>query len=235
MSLISDITAVGGFLVGAFEQLVNAAGQRLPIDVLPLPVGPVGDVIDPRGENQRMGADVVDDIIDALTGTRRQLDPQVARAQRPLLVAARIEGSAPGGTTTLEFDADAPGCDWAVKERAGAIVAVYVDGRYHSSVIVQRERTGGYAVTLGPLPPGLHDVELRAATDLVAPGVALPTAGALRAKQVTGEQAQIDAHAPVIELYNTNPGSLRSASANGVPVLMIPAVTRHADGPKTIE
>ncbi|MCW2972047.1 MAG: hypothetical protein JWN72_320 [Thermoleophilia bacterium] len=235
MSLISDITAVGGFLIGAFEQLVNAAGQRVPVDILPLPVGPVGDLIDPRGANQRMGADVVDDVIDALTGTKHQLDPQAARARRPLLATARIAGSSAGGTTTLEFDADAPGCDWAVQERAAAIVAVYVDGRYHSSVIVQHERTGAYGVTLGPLAPGLHDVELRAATDLVDPAVALPTVGALRAKQLTGEQAQIDAHAPVVELYNTNPGSLRSASANGVPVLMLPAVTRHADGSKTIE
>jgi len=235
MSLIDDIGAAGGFVVGAVKQLLNAAGQRVPVDVMPLPVGPVGDLLDPRGDSQRAGADVMDDVIDALTGTRHQLDPQAARARRPLLATGRVSGSEPGGATSIHFAADAPGCDWSVAERAGQIVAVYVDGRYHSSVVVQRERTGGYTVNLGELAAGLHEVELRAASDLVAPGLPLPTVGALTAQQLTGEQAWIDAHAPVIEMYNTNPGSLRSASANGVPVLMVPAVTRHPDGSKTVE
>ncbi|MCW2950175.1 MAG: hypothetical protein JWN41_1188 [Thermoleophilia bacterium] len=234
MSLVDDIRAVGGFFVGAAEQLINAAGQRIPIDVLPLPIGPVGDLFDPTTVDRRIGADVVDAVIDALLGTKHQVSPQQARAARPLLATAQVAGSSEG-TTSVAFDADAPGCDWADQQRAGSIVAVYVDGRYHSSVVVQHERTGGYTVNLGSLAVGSHAVELRAATDLVDARVAQPTVGNLRAVHLTGEQAWIDAHAPLIEMSNTDPGSARSANANGVPVLMIPAITRHADGSKTIE
>ena len=235
MTLGSDIGAVGGFFVGTFQGLVNALGQRVPIDVMPLPVGPVGDVLDPRNEDQRIGARVMEDFVDGLLGTRHQVSPQAARATRPLLATARIEGAGPAGVTSLRFDADAPGCDWAIASRAAAVVAVYVDGRYHSSVVVQHERTGGYAINLGALPAGQHEVELRAATDLVGPAVALPTVAGVRAEQLTGEQAWIDAHAPIVEMMSTDPGAARSVATHGAPVLMIPAVTRHPDGSKTVE
>jgi hypothetical protein len=163
------------------------------------------------------------------------VSPQVARGSRPLLATGHIVGSGPNGVTSLRFDADAPGCDWGDASRAAAVVAIYVDGRYHSSVVVQHERTGGYEINLGPLAAGSHDVELRAATDLVAPGIALPTVGRLRAEQLTGEPAWINAHAPIVELMATDPGGARSAAVHGAPVMMIPAVTRHADGSKTVE
>ncbi|MCW2926535.1 MAG: hypothetical protein JWM86_503 [Thermoleophilia bacterium] len=220
----------GGVLIGALEQLINELTARLRIPLIPLLTVPTGDVLEPQGADQRAGADAVQRVIDRLT-SRADVDPQRARATRPLLAATAIEVAA-GGATHLVFDAVAPGADWARAGQTCAFVAVYVDGRYHSTAVVLGERSEGYEVNLAGLPAGRHDIELRAATD-AAPVAA--RVSQLRTRVVEGEQALVDRLAPVIELRDVDRGAGNSVAANDAPLLLVPSITRNADATRTIE
>jgi hypothetical protein len=112
------------------------------------------------------------------------------------------------------------------------MVAVYVDGRYLSNVVVLGERPGGYEVNLGALPAGPHQVELRAATEL-APMTA--RVGAMRSREVTGEAALVDRLAPILEMRDTDPTGRNSISHSDTPLVLMPSIARNADGTRTIE
>jgi hypothetical protein len=94
------------------------------------------------------------------------------------------------------------------------------------------ERTSAIDVNLGTLPAGVHQVVLRAALDVVA---VHPRVGEVRATTITGDAALADRLAPMIELRDTDrtPGS--SVARSDVPLVLVPAVTRHPDGRRTIE
>ena len=222
----------GGFVVGAIQQLINELTGRVRLPIEALSNAPTGDVLEPRGDEQRRGADAIERIVDGLTGGRRDVDPQAARGARPLLATARVQGTGAGGVTRLTFDADAPTADFMVGGRESAMVAIYVDGRYHSSAIVFGERRGAIEVNLGSLPAGPHVVELRAATD-VAPVRA--RVGTVRATTIAGDAALADRFAPVIELRDTDRSSRSSVARSDVPLVVVPAITRNADGTRTIE
>jgi hypothetical protein len=222
----------GGFVIGALQQLINELTARLRVPGAPVLDVPTGDVLEPRGDSQRSGANAVESIFDVLSGGRRDIDPQAARERRQLLKTVTVAGGGAGSVTRISIDADAPNADFGVSGRESAMVAIYVDGQYHSTAIVFGERHGAIDVNLGTLPPGHHQVELRAALDVVA---VQPRVGEVRARTLTGEAALFDRIAPVLELRDTDrtPGS--SVARSDVPLVLIPAVTRHADGSRTVE
>ncbi|MCW2925252.1 MAG: hypothetical protein JWM98_2656, partial [Thermoleophilia bacterium] len=163
---------------------------------------------------------------------RRDIDPQAARAVRPLLAQHALPGHADGAPTVLHVEADAPGADWGTPGRECAMVALYVDGAYHSTVIVMGERTGGYDVNLGVLGPGAHTVELRAATD-IAPVTA--RVGAVTARAEHGDRALLDAHAPVLEMRDVDRSARSSVGGSDAPMLLVPAETRLPNGNRLVE
>jgi hypothetical protein len=112
------------------------------------------------------------------------------------------------------------------------MVAVYVDGRYHSSVVVLGERDAHYEVNLGSLPRGSHQVELRGCTD-VAPVQA--RVGTVGVRTVTGDQALVDRLAPIIEQRDLDRGAGSSITHSDTLMVLVPAVTHNADGTRTIE
>jgi len=240
---------------GALHELVNVITSSVALPIGKLPDAPPGEIFEPVGSDARAGADLVDTIIRTLTVASAPLDPQLARASRPLLatVAAEIPvpaptavtagattapGTGPGTVTThLHFTATATGNDWGATDRESALVAVYVDGHYQSTVIVMEERSGGYTVNLGILPPGSHAIELRSANDVAGSKAAPAQVSDVSLQTVTGAQAEIDAHAPIIELrgpkiaHGSQPATSSSTDA---PLVLVPVVTQLADGTRTI-
>lgn len=230
MSTTIRASQLFGGTIGAFQQLVNELTARVSVPIGPIPDAPPGDVLEVRGTAQREGADTVEWLIDQIVG-RRRIDPQLARSTRPLLAQATITTGAPGTLTRLVVRATAPGADWGASGRESAMVAVYVNGQYRSTIIVQSERSEPFEVALGELPAGAHRVELRAATD-VAPVAAVVQDVAVRS--IDGEQALIERHAPVLELRDSDAGARISSASNDAPLLLVPVLTRHADGSRTI-
>lgn len=217
--------------VGALQQLVNELLARVSTPIGPLPDVPPGDVFEPAAGAGRDAAAAVERFVDRLS-PRSDVDPQAARLQRPLLLETTIAGTGSGASTRLTIDASAPGAAWGRPGREAAMLAVYVNGRYHSTVIVHGERSGPYEVNLGALPAGRHRIELRAALD--AAPVRAVVAGA-RAGETSGEQALVDRHAPIVELRDVDPSARNSVARSDAPMLVVPAITRHADGSRTIE
>ena len=235
MSFATDIARTGGMLVGAISQVINSITDRIVLPVPILPAVPVGDVLETSGDAAHAGADAVERIVDAIRGTHRT-DENAARTGRRLLAEGRLEVPARADSATvIRFRAHpAAGTDWGARSRESARVAVYVDGRYHSTVTVFAERTSEYAINLAGLPAGSHAIELRDATNAVH-----GTAGALRvegmrADRIDGDAALVQRHAPIIELRDQDRGSAHSGAYTDAPLLLVPAVTRHADGSRTI-
>ncbi len=223
-------------LVGAISPVINSITDRIVLPVPVLPPVPVGDVLEPGGEAARAGADAIERIVDALCGTHR-LDENAVRATRRVLATGRVDvAGRADSATVVRFRAHVPaGTDWGTTSRESARVAVYVDGRYHSTVTVLAERRGEYGVNLTGLPAGVHKVELRDATDAAhGAGVGALVVEGLRAERIDGDAALVQRHAPIVELRDQDRGRSHSAAYTDVPLLLVPAVTRHADGSRTI-
>lgn len=232
MSLITNIGRIGDVLFGAAGQLVNSVTQRVTLPIPVLPPAPIGDVLELAGADARRGADLVERAVEALFGGPGRVDADAMRLQRPLLATTTITSS--GGHQRLHFAASADASDWGVAGRESGRIAVYVDGRYWSSVIVMSERTGGYAVDLGALASGPHVVELRAPVDVTGPGAPTVRAGLLRPETLTGTAALVARHAPILELRDVDRSARHSTSRSDAPLLVVPAVTENADGTTTI-
>lgn len=221
--------------IGAIQQSLNELLARVVLGVRALPPVPVGDVVDPRRGAARDAADGLELLLDELTG-RTVHDPRLLRTTLPLLAAVDVEiddaQHRAGSTARVVVDARAPGASWGRAGRESAFVAVYVDGRYHSTIVVLAERSEPYEVNLGALGPGRHRVELRA--DTTSAPVA-PVVRVASARVVDGELALVDRHAPVLVLRDTDPGGRDSTSRSDAPLLLTPALTRHPDGSRTIE
>jgi hypothetical protein len=231
MSATARTSSLLGGVVGVLEQLANELLSRVAVQVGPLPDVPVGDVVDVRRGAARDAADAVEVLLDALSG-RRDVDPQAARASRPLLASADVQGPPAGSTLRLRVAATAPDADWQAAGREGAMVAVYLDGRYHSTILVNGERDEPYEVNLGPLAPGAHRVELRAATD-VAPVAA--AVASVQPRVVTGDEALVDRLQPVVAMRDVDSGPRASSARSDAPLLLAAAITANADGTRTIE
>lgn len=235
MSFVTDIERAGGVLVGAISQVINSITGSILLPVPVLPPAPVGDVLEPGSDAARAGADAVERLVDALRGTHRT-DENAARRARRLLAEGRISVPARlDSATVIHFDAHAPaGTDWGSRAHESARVAVYVDGRYHSTVTVLAERGADYAVNLAGVPAGAHAIELRDATDGAHGRAGALQVDGLRAEQLDGDAALVQRYAPIIELRDQDNGASHSAAYSDAPLLLVPAVTRHADGSRTI-
>lgn len=233
MSLITNVGRFGSVLLGAAGQLVNSVTQRVTLPIPILPPAPIGDIFEPRGADARRGADLIERAVERIFGGGPgHVDANAVRLQRPLLATTTITSD--GGFQRLHFAATAAGSDWGTHGSESGRIAVYVNGRYWSSVIVMSERTGGYSVDFGALPVGNHVIELRAPRDLVGPAAPVVSAGLLRPETLTGDAALIARHAPIMELRDVDPSIAHSTSRSDAPLLVVPAVTAHADGTKTI-
>ncbi|MCW2926534.1 MAG: hypothetical protein JWM86_502 [Thermoleophilia bacterium] len=225
-------TAIRDRLIGGAGQLVNELTGRMPLPFRSMPHAPPGDIFEPRGPIQRIAANSIDRVFSPETR-----GPQEAREHRPLLAETRIvvppvSAGEPAPSTRIGFEATAPGANWGARDRTSGMVAVYVDGGYHSTVVVHAERTAPYAVALGALEPGSHDIELRAALD-AAP--MRPLVHDVVATQVDGSQARLDQLAPIVELRGPGAGRIGSISHTDAPLLLIPALTSRPDGSSTVE
>ena len=231
---MSSITNIGDWFFGVIDQVANTVTGAIPAPVGSLPNVPAGDVLEPIGAAGRSGANLVAGIVDLITGHTRS-DAQAQRTARPLLAESSVSSPGGGAVTRYRFNANLPDGDWAVVGKEGAMVAIYVDGRYVSSTVVIRERTGGYSVNLGALPAGAHSVEIRLARDVAGSQAPVPTISRAWAETVTGEQALIERHAPILEMRQS-PRRLGEINAlhSDAPLMLVPQVTKNADGSKTI-
>lgn len=114
MSFVTDIARTGGMLVGAISQAINTITDRIILPVPILPAVPVGDVLETTSDAAHAGADAVERIVDAVSGTHRT-DENAARVGRRLLAEGRVEVPARvDSATMIRFRAQAPaGTDWA--------------------------------------------------------------------------------------------------------------------------
>jgi hypothetical protein len=233
MSLISSIERLGHVLVGAAEQLANEITGHVKLPIPGLPSAPIGDIFTPVGADARAGADMIERVVDHLTG-RVRIDANAARMDRPLLNATTIHVDAAGALQRLHVDATVAGADWGVAGRESGRMAVYVDGRYQSSVIVIAERSGGYTVDLGGLPAGDHQIELRAPDDVTGSRSPRVSVAAVTCETLSGDAALVARHSPILELQDLDPTAGNSTSHSDMPMLVVPAVTHHPDGTTTI-
>lgn len=236
MSFITDITRAGGMLSGAISQTINTITGRVVLPIPILPAHPVGDVLEGGSDAARAGADAVERLVDAITGeARTRVDENAVRERRPLLASEQVVIDAdPATATVIRFHARSNGVDWGRAGSESARVAVYVDGRYHSTVTVLAERPDAYGVNLAGVAPGAHHVELRDAGDTTRRGSALVAVSALRAERLTGDAGLVQRHAPIVQLADPDPTGAHAASYTDTPLLLVPAVTRHDDGSRTI-
>lgn len=233
MSLVSSIERLGGVLAGAAGQIVNEITGRVTFPIPGLPAAPMGDVFAQVGSDARAGADMIERVVDRLTG-RARIDHNAVRMQRPLLATSTLQVTDPTTLQRVHVQATAAGADWGVRGRESGRVAVYVDGRYHSTIIVVSERPGGYDIDLGNLPAGDHHIELRAPDDITGVDSPRVSVGSIASRTLSGEEALIARHAPVLQLQDVDPSARASSAHSDMPMLTVPAVTRNADGTITI-
>jgi hypothetical protein len=212
------------------QQLANTFTQRVGLPYLAR-----GDVFEPTGTNAQAGAR----FIDSLLGGNPKKNPPVPRLSRPLLAADRVHARAGADTAVrVRFSAVAPGADWGVVGREGSPVAVYVDGVYHSTVVVTSERAKAgaaqYEVALGGLPPGQHTIEIRDARDRTGGPTGIRVTK-IDTHVLRGEQALIDRHAPLLQTRSLPNDNRAEITHTDTPMLLVPKVTKTADGTTTIE
>ena len=224
---VARTPAVGTFAGGVAMQLVNAITSRVK-----LPIVPRGDVFEPRGTDAQAGAALVDRLLGALGFISPPVDARTTLG--PLLGTTRV--MADGSTSVrVSFTAAAPGSSWAVKGRESAVVAVYVDGTYHSDVMVMRERPGSYAVNVGQLAAGAHRIELRSGASRAAAGSGTVMVGNVGARRMSRAQTEIDRHAPILQLRDAlRAGGTAESSHTDTPLLVVPSVRQNANGTRTI-
>lgn len=120
--------------------------------------------------------------------------------------------------------------------KESSAVSVFVDGRYHSDVVVANERTDPYSVNIGSLPAGKHRVEIRSAVDLAAKGAAAAVVtGEVAVGTTSGVRALVDRYQPLLEQRDLGrPQQQLEATRTDTPMLMAAAVVPNADGTRTI-
>lgn len=241
MGAASWIRSIEGAAHGALVELVNVVTGSVAIPVGPLPSVPAGDVIEPVGPDARAGADLIDRIVRWAAGGASPVTPDTAREARPVLATTQltVTPASDGGvqTTHVTFRANAAGLDWGSAGRESTCVAVYVDGVYVASTWVIAERPDAYDVNVGVLAPGAHTIELRHAADAGSAAAPTPTVSDVSSRVATGEAAEIDAHAPLLELrapIARRAGEIVAASHTDTPLVLAPHVTHNADGTRSI-
>jgi hypothetical protein len=146
------------------------------------------------------------------------------------------------GEVVATVTASCEGCDWGVKGREAAVLALAVDGVPSQHLVLFRGSPAEYRVLLGPLGEGPHRLTIARDAQRSAPG-----AGAVQVREVAVETLgageagyEAVAHAPIL---HTRPGSLdrfsdlpllawveTSAAADDGRELRYSVVFSHEDG-----
>jgi hypothetical protein len=115
------------------------------------------------------------------------LHQQAFTLERPAEVVAAI-------------DVSCAQCQWGVRGREAAVVAVAVDGRPSQHLVLTRGTRGEYRVLLGALGPGEHRLELAHDTSRSAPGAGGVRVESVRFESVAADDARHEAlaHAPIV-------------------------------------
>ena len=115
------------------------------------------------------------------------LHQQAFTLERPAEVVAAI-------------DVSCAQCQWGVRGREAAVLAVTVDGRPSQHVVLTRGTRGEYRVLLGALGPGEHRLELAHDTSRSAPGAGGVRVESVRFESVVADDARHEAlaHAPIV-------------------------------------
>lgn len=163
-------------------------------------------------------------------------DYDAMRVDRPLLAETDVRVRDTKAPLQLSFDAHAAGDDYSVTGREGSPVSVYVDGQYHSDVLVLAERPTGYGVNLAGLDVGAHHVELRSSTDIAGAQAAAPTVDHVTARPLSGDAALAARFAPMLETRLELHGDPHRPPAvyTDVPLVLAPTVQHHDDGTTTL-
>jgi hypothetical protein len=186
-----------------------------------------GDLFEPESPDRARGADAADALMRALGVRRAAID--VADGGATLRTLDIDVPAAADRAVRLVVDATLPGGDWASGGHESASVAVWVDGTYHSDVVVTAERGVPAEVALAGLPPGHHTVELRAAPARSAPGAGPVAVRSVTTREVTGREALIDRHAPVLVLRTDEDGG-PTQDHTDTPMLLVPVVSDEPGG-----
>ncbi|MET0553673.1 MAG: hypothetical protein ABW221_11590 [Vicinamibacteria bacterium] len=124
----------------------------------------------------------------------------------------RFTSTAAETEAVLELTASCEGCDWAARGREAALLAVALDGRYSSHLVLTRGGAAApYRVLLGRVAPGEHEVRVtfdrpRSARGIAAAAVA---SGSVRTFDRSAPGFEGLAHAPV---FQARPGSVERFS-----------------------
>ncbi len=149
-----------------------------------------------KGFSRTLERKVENSFFDAVHAVERSLTPPTPPSTKALATTQVVAtGQQP---VTLRFSARAPGADFSKTGKEVAALAVFVDGRYFSTEVALGEqgRNAQYAVNLGVLPKGPHQVELRPArADGPQPVVG---AGSLSSEESAGLRSQLQRYAPLL-------------------------------------
>lgn len=128
------------------------------------------------------------------------------------LWSGRFTAPASGAEAVLELTASCAGCDWGRRGSEAAALAVELDGRYSSHLVLARGAApASYRALLGPVAPGEHEVRVTLDRKRSARAVAAATVASGRVRTVEPAAAEFAglAHAPVLQI---RPGSLERFS-----------------------
>jgi hypothetical protein len=131
-----------------------------------------------------------------------------AYAGSEALWSGRFTSASAEAEAVLALTASCAGCDWGVRGREAAVLAVALDGRYSSHVVLTRgEEAAAYRVLLGRVAPGEHEVRVTLDRTLSARAIAdaAVASGSVRTFDRTAPEFEGLAHAPLVQ---ARPGSL---------------------------
>ena len=140
------------------------------------------------------------------------------------LWSGRFTSASDDAEAVLELTASCGGCDWTRPGREAAVVAIALDGRYSSHVVLTRgAEAATYRVLLGRVASGEHQVGVTLDRKLSARAIATATvsSGAVRTSDRDTPGFLGLAHAPV---FQARPGSVERFSD-------VPLVAWYERGP----
>jgi hypothetical protein len=147
-----------------------------------------------------------------------------AYAGSETLWSGRFTSASADTEAVLELTASCQGCDWGRRGREAAVLAIAVDGRYSSHVVLTRGQAAApYRVLLGRVSSGEHEVHVTLDRKLTARWVTAATvaSGSVRTFERRAPEFPGLAHAPV---FQARPGSVARFSD-------VPLVAWYEQGP----
>jgi hypothetical protein len=221
--------------LGVAAQLINLAATRIERALVPRsllsPALSDANLIVLQNPDARRGAALVDEAVDRPGFAI--VDYDALRTKRPLLATASVSVASATDVYRLDVHASASGANWAAATNRAGHIAIYVDGRYHSDLLVLAERAGApYRVNLAGLPPGHHQIELRWARDL-DPTSKRPLLTSATATALSGDDALVARFAPVVGTRAArvvNGAPEQAPLSTDVPMVLAPTVEHLPDG-----